>query len=40
MISQATYLLAQEKVLVGEKAQIKVKGKAEPVLAYVIEGLL
>ena len=40
MISQATYLLVQEKVLVGEKAQIKVKGKAEPVLAYVIEGLL
>ena len=40
MISQATYLLTQNKVLVGENAEIKVKGKAEPVIAYVIEGLL
>ena len=40
MISQATYLLTQDKVLVGEKTEIKVKGKAEPVIAYVIEGLL
>lgn len=40
MISRATYLLVQDKVLVGEEAQIKVKGKAEPVIAYVIEGLL
>lgn len=40
MISQATDLLAQDKVWVGEKAQIKVKGKAEPVIAYVLEGLV
>ena len=39
MISQATYLLAKDKVLVGDKSEIKVKGKAEPVIAYVIEGL-
>jgi len=39
MISEATYLLAKDKVLVGEKSEIKVKGKAEPVIAYVIEGL-
>ena len=39
MISQATYLLAKDKVLVGDKCEIKVKGKTEPVVAYVIEGL-
>jgi hypothetical protein len=39
MISEATYLLAKDKVLVGEKSEIKVKGKAEPVIAYIIEGL-
>jgi adenylate cyclase len=40
MVSESTYLLAKDKIIVGEKNEIKVKGKSEPVIAYVIEGLI
>jgi CheY-like chemotaxis protein/class 3 adenylate cyclase len=39
MISEATYSLIKEKVLVGERQEIKVKGKSELVSAYILEGI-
>ena len=39
LISEATWNLVQEQVLVGERQEIQVKGKSQPVLAYVLEGL-
>lgn len=40
LISQATYALVQDHVQVGERQEIKVKGKSEPVVAYVVEAVL
>lgn len=39
MISETTYELVKDKVLVGERQEIEVKGKKEKVAAYVLEGL-
>jgi len=39
LMSEATWNLVQEQVLVGERQEIQVKGKSQPVLAYVLEGL-
>ena len=39
MFSEATYELVKDKVLVGERQEIEVKGKKEKVAAYVLEGL-
>jgi len=39
LISEATWNLVHEQVLVGERQEIQVKGKSQPVLAYVLEGL-
>jgi adenylate cyclase len=39
MISESTYNLVKEKVIVGERQEIKVKGKGELVSAYILEGI-
>ena len=39
MISESTYSLVKEKVIVGERQEIKVKGKGELVSAYILEGI-
>ena len=39
MISESTYSLVNDKIIVGERQEIKVKGKAELVSAYVLEGI-
>ncbi len=39
MISESTYFLVKEKVVVGEKQEIKVKGKSELISAYILEGI-
>ena len=40
LISQATYALVQDHVQVGQRQEIQVKGKNEPVVAYVVEAVL
>lgn len=40
LISQATYELVQDHVQVGQRQEIQVKGKSEPVVAYVVESVL
>ena len=39
MISESTYELVKDHILVGERQEIEVKGKNEKVAAYVLEGL-
>ncbi len=39
MISESTYNLVRDHILVGERQEIEVKGKNEKVAAYVLEGL-
>ncbi len=39
MISESTYELVKDHILVGERQEIEVKGKNEKVVAYVLEGL-
>ena len=39
MISESTYNLVRDQILVGERQEIEVKGKNEKVAAYVLEGL-
>ena len=39
MISETTYELVKDKVLVSERQEIEVKGKKEKVAAYVLKGL-
>ena len=40
MISESTYNLIKDHILVGERQEIEVKGKSEKVAAYVLEGLI
>lgn len=40
MISESTYNLIKNHILVGERQEIEVKGKNEKVAAYVLEGLV
>ena len=40
MISESTYSLIKDHILVGERQEIEVKGKSEKVAAYVLEGLI
>ena len=40
MISESTYNLIKDHILVGERQEIEVKGKNEKVAAYVLEGLV
>lgn len=40
MISESTYNLIKDHILVGERQEIEVKGKSEKVAAYVLEGLV
>jgi adenylate cyclase len=40
LISQATFELVQDHVQVGQRQEIQVKGKSEPVVAYVVESVL
>jgi adenylate cyclase len=39
MISESTYELVKDHILVGDRQEIEVKGKDEKVAAYVLEGL-
>ena len=39
MISESTYDLIKDQILVGERQEIEVKGKDHKVVAYVLEGL-
>ena len=39
MISESTYELVKDHILVGKRQEIEVKGKNEKVAAYVLEGL-
>jgi class 3 adenylate cyclase len=39
MISESTYELVKDHILVGQRQEIEVKGKDEKVAAYVLEGL-
>ena len=39
MISESTYELVKDHILVGKRQEIEVKGKNEKVVAYVLEGL-
>jgi adenylate cyclase len=39
MISETTYELVKDKISVGERQEIEVKGKKEKVAAYVLEGI-
>ena len=40
MISESTYNLIKDHILVSERQEIEVKGKSEKVAAYVLEGLI
>ena len=40
MISESTYNLIKDHILVGERQEIEVKGKSEKVVAYVLEGFV